>query len=180
MSSVAEKYHADQTLASIRANRISGDVTLICEGKELKAHSLILSNTSEYFKTALTTDLKKTNRIEIKNCKASTLSVVIDFVYGIDIPTEFEDLIELLDTAEMFLIDQLKEEAGRLLGTKLTRENYIDMGRVGEKYRVKSLTKSCARFIFNTVKLQADWDAIEDLHMVNASLAKMLALYYLE
>ena len=45
---------------------------------------------SEYFKTALNTDVgDQKNDIEVQECSPHVLTTVIDFMYGISIPEEF-------------------------------------------------------------------------------------------
>ena len=80
---------------------------------------------SEYFKTALDTKVggEKKMVIEVKECPHHVLSLVIDFIYGTEIPASIsEDAAQsLLGMADLYLMEDLKEALAPVLGRSWTR-----------------------------------------------------------
>lgn len=57
------------------------DVTIICEGKFIKAHKMVLSACSPYLHEMLTMDNVPDPVIIMNNVKFSDMKLVIDFMY---------------------------------------------------------------------------------------------------
>merc|ERR1719430_508244 len=138
----------------------TGDFTLTCQGEVIKAHSWILGMGSEYFKTALSTavgDNRKT--MEVKEFSYKVLSTAVDFMYGVEIPEDFnnnEDLKSLLHVADLFLMEGLKDAAGFRIGKDLNKENIFGTSQLADKFRAVVLSEQCAEFFFDNAS------AIED------------------
>merc|ERR1719153_1109424 len=119
------------------------------------AHSLILKNRSEYFKTKLTTlvgDLNKVVRVE--ECTSFVLEVVIDFMYDIKLSDElsYEDLKTVLAMADLYMMEDLKDAAGSLISDwhlAIANDNILEISKVADKYTAKKLQKRCCEFIFD-------------------------------
>merc|ERR1719348_454625 len=103
----------------------TGDFTLTCQGKVIKAHSYILSVGSEFFKTALNTGVGDNSKtMEVKDFSFEVLSTAVDFMYGIEIPEDFnnsDDLKSLLHLADLYLMEDLKTAAGLLIACGLDK-----------------------------------------------------------
>ena len=75
-------------------------------------YSLLTSLRSEYFKTALNTEVgggwKRV--ITVEECSHRVLSAIVDFMYGINIPEDIsmEDMFSLLAMADLYLMEDLK------------------------------------------------------------------------
>ena len=67
--------------------------------------------------------------MEVKEFSYEVLSAAVDFMYGIEIPEEFdneEDLKSLLHMADLYLMEDLKDAAGFLIGRTLSQGNVFD------------------------------------------------------
>ena len=99
---------------------------------------------SPYFKTALNTDVggnnqssrKRTkgiqNQLEVKECSPEVLSITIKFIYGIALPgdLEVEDAKKLLTSADLYIMEDLKEAVGPVLGAQLDKDNILEISKL--------------------------------------------------
>ena len=108
---------------------------------------------SEYFKTAMNTAVGNNNKkktLEVVEFSYAVLSTVVDFMYGIEIPEEFndeEDLRSLLRMADHYLMEDLKDAAGFKISKNLNMENVFDISKFADKFRAMLLTEQCAEFL---------------------------------
>ena len=86
-------------------------------------------NRSEYFKTAVSWDVGMDNKkktLDVKEFSYEVLSTAVDFMYGIEIPEEFNDegdLRNLLHMADLYLMEDLKDAAGFKISKSINMEN---------------------------------------------------------
>ena len=59
------------------------DVTLVCDGKELKAHKVLLAAASDYFSAMFTGGMLEADmdRVEIQGVDAVALELLVDYCY---------------------------------------------------------------------------------------------------
>ena len=114
---------------------------------------LFLLFRSDFFKTAMNTAVGNNNKaMEVEEFSYEVLSAAVDFMYGIEIPGEFnkvEDLRSLLQMADLYLMEDLKDAAGFLISKTLNKKNIIDISQFASKFRAMLLSKSCANFLFD-------------------------------
>ncbi|XP_045614390.1 protein tramtrack, beta isoform isoform X2 [Procambarus clarkii] len=85
------------------------DVTLACEGRHLKAHRLVLSACSPYFKELLVAHPDKHPIVILKDVRYSELRTLIEFIYNGEVSVEQHDLAALLCTARELQIKGLAD-----------------------------------------------------------------------
>ena len=90
---------------------------------------------------------KSKSELEVMDCSPEVLTCVVDFMYGIPIPEDFEDTKGLLHQADLFLMEDLKSAVGFLIAKTLSLNTLTDMFPLGEKYREVVLQESCSDFI---------------------------------
>ena len=76
------------------------DVTLACEDQSIKAHKVVLSACSPFFKKLLKTHSHPHPLIYLKGMKASSLTAIIDFLYLGEANVFQEELDNFLALAE--------------------------------------------------------------------------------
>ena len=170
--SVAEAT-ALSSLAALYRERGEADFTITCQNQVLKAHSWVLSMGSDFFKTALTTKLHQEQRktMEVVDGTPDTLAVIVAYMYGMDILEGFKDLVGLLHLADMFLMEELREEAGRRLALGLDHHNHLELCRLADRYRVQGLAASAATFLLTEVRA-VEWEQVGRLGLVMAAMAR--------
>ncbi|KAB7503910.1 Protein tramtrack, beta isoform [Armadillidium nasatum] len=94
---------------SLRDSETFVDVTIACEGRHVKAHRLILSACSPYFKELLVSHPDKHPIIILKDVRYSELQNLIQFIYNGEVSVEQHDLASLLCTARELQIKGLAD-----------------------------------------------------------------------
>ena len=88
------------SFGELRADKDFTDVTLACEDQSIKAHKVVLSSCSPFFKKLLKTHSHPQPLIYMKGTKASTLAAIIDFLYLGEANVFQEELDNFLSLAE--------------------------------------------------------------------------------
>merc|ERR1719495_883559 len=110
---------------------------------------------SEYFKTAMNTAVGNNNNkktLEVVEFSYDVLSTAVDFMYGREIPEEFndeDDLVNLLRMADHFLMEDLKDAAGFIISKSINMENVFDISKFADKFRAVLLSEECAKFLYD-------------------------------
>jgi len=166
---------SDARLADLHMKRdTEGDFNLLCQGSVIKAHSFVLATRSEYFEVAQSKDwMGRKKEMEVKDCSVEVLRVVVDFMYGVNIPENFTKDVRLLHLADLFLMDTLKEVAVAGLAKSITVENYISLGQAGEMFNSELLIEKCAEFVFKNMG-SITWKEIGQLPRVMEAFGKMV------
>ena len=136
---------------------------------------------SEYFKTALSTAVGNNSKtMDVDEFSFEVLSSAVDFMYGIEIPEGFnngDDLKSLLHMADLYLMEDLKEAAGFLIGKDLNQENVFDTSQLADKFRAVALCEQCAEFFYDNANTIEDEKLAEmGEGAVMASLARKFAM----
>ncbi|KAF0291227.1 Longitudinals lacking protein-like [Amphibalanus amphitrite] len=80
------------------------DVTLSCEGQSLKAHKLVLSACSPYFKTLFQDHSEAHPIVILKDVKFAELRSIIQFMYKGEVEVDQSEIESLIGTAEGLMI----------------------------------------------------------------------------
>jgi len=165
-----------------RTREEEGDVVIVTEGgATTRAHALVLSMGSEYFKAALSSTWQEEGRREhALQTAPAVLAAAINYMYGIEVAGDFGleaagetgDMGELLELADRLLMDELKEEVQRRLARRLTVENYRNMCVLAKRHHAGALAAACARFVVEEVA-EPDWAAIQQVPSVATAMARL-------
>merc|ERR1719209_1265600 len=163
-----------------RAREEEGDDVVIRTegGATTRAHSLVLSMGSEYFKAALSSTWKREGRAEqTLQAAPAAVAIAIDFMYGIEVPADLGleapgGLAEVLRLADMLLAEELKEEVARRIAIYLAVDNYSTICGLAERHQASALAAACARFVAEKVEAP-DWAAIQQAPSVATAMARI-------
>ena len=118
--------------ASIRDDQTFSDVVVVAGDREFPCHRAILAAASEYFKVALTTDMKEARerRITLHDVSEEMFSTLLDCIYdGKYVLTE-ENLFDVWKAADMLEITVLTDQCMGLLkeicSTTMSENNCVD------------------------------------------------------
>ena len=178
-----------EAMCHLLEERETGDYSLVCGGRTIRAHSWVLTmrssstfvlaalsiNTfgnessyctelsfrSPFFKGALSVPMveKEAMRMEVKETSPETLSMAVDFMYGKEIVKGFGDCAGLLELAERFQMADLKKEASERLARIIDQNNYLVMCGLAQKFNAKVLAEGCAKYLLYTT-VNVKWDKI--------------------
>jgi len=91
----------------LRSEKNFLDVTLACDGQTCKAHKMVLSACSPYFKTLLEENPSKHPIIILKDVPFGHLQAILEFMYAGEVNVGQDQLPELLKTAEKLKVKGL-------------------------------------------------------------------------
>ncbi|XP_012226230.1 protein bric-a-brac 2-like isoform X5 [Linepithema humile] len=105
--------HITCAFDTLRTDQDLVDVTLSCEGKKIRAHKMLLSACSTYFR-----DLFKENPCQhpvviFRNVKFDDLAALVDFMYQGEVNVVQEQLASFLTTAELLAVQGLTDGTGK-------------------------------------------------------------------
>ena len=117
--------------------------------------------------------------MDVKEFSYEVLSVAVDFMYGIEIPEEFdneEDLKSLVHMADLYLMEDLKDAAGFLIGKTLNQDNVFDISKFADKFGAMLLSDQCANFFYDnhTSFGEDDFAVMKDGTVMAALAMKMI------
>lgn len=102
--------HLTYALDNHRVNDDFVDVSLICDGRKIKAHKVVLSACSSYFKEIFTENPHPHPVIIFKFIKYEDLNSIIEFMYQGEVNVQQEALQSFLQTAELLAVQGLTAE----------------------------------------------------------------------
>lgn len=85
------------------------DVTLSCEGKKIRAHKVLLSACSTYFRDVFKDNPCQHPVIVFKNVRFDDLLAIVEFMYQGEVSVVQESLSSFLNTAELLSVQGLTE-----------------------------------------------------------------------
>jgi len=93
----------------LRTERSFTDVTLACDGQTCKAHKMVLSACSPYFKSLLENNPCKHPIIILKDVPFNHLQSILEFMYAGEVNVPQDNLPAFLKTAERLKVKGLTE-----------------------------------------------------------------------
>ncbi|XP_061399412.1 modifier of mdg4-like [Musca vetustissima] len=102
--------HLTYALDNHRVNDDFVDVSLLCDGRKIKAHKVVLSACSSYFKEIFTENPHPHPVIIFKFIKYEDLNSIIEFMYQGEVNVQQEALQSFLQTAELLAVQGLTAE----------------------------------------------------------------------
>ena len=120
------------------------DVTLACDGNQLKAHKLILSACSPFFRSIFKKNKHQHPLIYLKGVKHGELSSVLNFMYHGEVNVPQEDLNSFLAVAEDFQVKGLTQADKSQSEKKLTdiRPNNSNQMRTSNSHQIQKPSQS--------------------------------------
>jgi hypothetical protein len=119
--------HVLDHLLNLWKTKTLADVEFQCDGKSIKAHTLILASGSPILAAMFENDFKeKQERVaNITDIKANIFENLLQHIYTgeVALETEVEDVAELLIAADKYAVETLKEECAVFLTKDLKVEN---------------------------------------------------------
>ncbi|XP_070001625.1 broad-complex core protein isoforms 1/2/3/4/5 [Penaeus vannamei] len=114
-------FHTNITSAfeSLRDDEDFVDITLACEGRQIKAHKMVLSACSPYFRSLLKGNPCQHPIVFLKDVTFANLTSILDFMYHGEVNVSHNELATFLKTAEALKVRGLAEDE-----KKRDSENY--------------------------------------------------------
>lgn len=150
------------------------DVTFIVEGREIYGHKLILSLVSDCFQAMFTTkhgggtggfreSSSDCTEIEIPNCTYDAFLTMIEYIYtgqtpkvdvvvastGVADGQAIERVVNLLELADLYFLEHLKQLCERMLKPAITPETVEYFLQISQKTNARQLEAVCRHLVRN-------------------------------
>jgi alpha-tubulin suppressor-like RCC1 family protein len=129
------------------------DISFILEGIEagdfsshvVKAHKVVLSSRSDFFKTIFECSFREQgqNQLKMPDIDKESFEAVLEFIYTGETNVS-ERVIEILMAADRLLMDDLKQKCEMVLAEGLDEENCGYLLEVSEQFSAPRLKRVCA------------------------------------
>ena len=125
-----------KSFGEFRSDNDFTDVTLACEDQSIKAHKLILSACSPFFKKLLKSHPHPQPLVFMRGVKSSELTALVDFIYLGEASIGQEQLESFLALAEEFELKGLSENSEEEAPTK---RNSVSIQEKPQEFELKGL-----------------------------------------
>jgi len=147
------------------------DVVFLVNGYEYFCHKPIFSTRSEYFRALLDDHFEETEIggqynipvVNIHSVSPKVFSCVVYFVYSNYCDVTEDLVMELLHTADMFLLPGLTKLAGNSLARMVNQDTVMDILRTARLFNLPRLEDKCTEFLADNIEAMAD---DTDLHKI--------------
>ncbi|KAF4018737.1 hypothetical protein G4228_010173 [Cervus hanglu yarkandensis] len=143
--------HAKSILNSMNSLRKSNtlcDVTLRVEQKDFPAHRIVLAACSDYFCAMFTSELSEKGKpyVDIQGLTASTMEILLDFVYTETVHVTVENVQELLPAACLLQLKGVKQACCEFLESQLDPSNCLGIRDFAETHNCVDLMRAAEVF----------------------------------
>lgn len=129
--------HVTEAFNALRFENDLVDVTLCCDGGKIKAHRMLLSACSNYFRQIFKENPCQHPVIIFRNFKYEDLNAIINFMYHGEVNIFQEQLESFLITAELLevkgLTDNIEEDSAKSQ-IRLSENTSLDLSSKSSKY----------------------------------------------
>jgi hypothetical protein len=147
------------------------DVTFVVQGQKVYGHKMVLSIVSDCFRAMFTTGFRESEamEIEIPDCSHSAFVTVMEYIYTGYLPKPLMDMsvngsnpvdtnhlgrvVELLELADRFFLDHLKQICETLLQAAVSEETVEYLTGIAQKTNAGQLQSICEHFLRNRFSL---------------------------
>lgn len=136
-------------LNSLRIREELVDVTLIVEGQYFKAHKVVLSACSDYFRAMFTDNMIEARRKEIhlKGMNAKGFLLVLEYAYTSKITLNLSNVQDVLEAASYVQILALIQTCCNYLEAEIDNDNCLDIANIAETYSLTALKMEVYKYM---------------------------------
>ena len=173
--------HLLERVETQRRNDQFCDVTVLVKDKYFKAHKVLLSASSPFFRKLLSSGMKESNedviKIELDEATEDVMEDVLSYIYTGDVSITDKRAHNLIVTANYLFLPGLKTLASNFIKRNLSPENCIFNFYFAEKYDCRELKEKACEIVTSNftevmetegfLRLQAkevsDWISRDDI-----------------
>jgi hypothetical protein len=128
---------------------VFADVTFSVEGRTIKAHKPIICSRSPFFRALCMGGLAESrqNEIPLANISYEVFSILLQCLYGAELNyeqiSEEHSIMDVLEAACQYQIDNLVRDLEDIIGTNLTQENVLSILLEADRHQANRLKKYC-------------------------------------
>ncbi|KAK9890689.1 hypothetical protein WA026_012041 [Henosepilachna vigintioctopunctata] len=125
------------------------DITLMVQGQPFKAHKVVLSSCSDYFRAMFTDNMLEShsNEIRLNGISAQGFLLVLEYAYTCKITLNLANVQNVLEAASHVQMLTLIETCSNYLETQIDLDNCADIATIAETYSLGMLKMEVYRFM---------------------------------
>ena len=162
-------------MAKVRVEE-AADVTVVCGEDTYHLHSDLLAAKSRFFATALNIAMveKREGKVVVKGVKPETFKKVVGYMYEEKLQEEEEemDLGEMLEAADRFDMEELKEDIFDKVKGDIDAANVLAIGNLADAFNAEQLLQACVRFLVRQAIVLTREEVVASPGLVLALLAE--------
>ena len=145
------QFELTQTLHKFRNENLFTDIFIYVEGVEFACHKVVLCAASCYFKAMFSCDLKESRlgKVYIENISPWTMKRIIDFIYTGKIEINYDNVIDIFNSAVMFQLYKLVDKCTDYIEEHIDLANCIDINLFASMHHLDKLEKETFQFILD-------------------------------
>jgi hypothetical protein len=152
----------NQQLENSYRNGDFADVEVVCNTEVFKCHQFMLAARSPVLRAMFQSPMTEaaTRRLEIKDLSSDVVDTMLLFIYTGNVPNLAEAAAELLEAAEKYQIDQLKDLCEQQLIEITDIGNAVAHLFLGDRFQAMGLRKVAMEFVvqhFKAVMANPEW-----------------------
>jgi len=142
--------HLLHAVSQLYADGLFSDVTLCAGNEEIDCHRNILAASSEFFMAMFQTELDESgkSKIPIKEMEASTLRLVLDYVYTGKVELSTETVQSVLSAANLFQMVHLRDGCASFMMHHISVDNCVGVYFFARAHECHDLAEA-ARHLVN-------------------------------
>ncbi|XP_057318274.1 speckle-type POZ protein-like [Microplitis mediator] len=161
-------------------SKMSSDVIINVGDKEFQAHKIILMARSPVLAAMFSHEMieKKQNKVSITDITPEIFEKVLEYIYTDEVIGLDEIADELLEAAEKYQLQSLKETCQESLSATLNLENAFKLMTLADLYNANHLLEFTTDFLIANMKCVINTQDFKQLEKSHSSLALKLFKKY--
>ncbi|XP_008551648.1 TD and POZ domain-containing protein 1-like [Microplitis demolitor] len=154
VSSKPAKHSIYDDLNQLLVNKLGSDVTLVVGNKEFKAHkSILMARCPEFFRMFTINELNRINesKIVIPKMDPKIFEMILEFIYTDKVSDVENNVVMLLEVANKYQLQPLKELCQELLLKSLDIDNAIQIMDLAYRSNAQQLLELATELIINNI-----------------------------
>ena len=163
-------------MTKMLTNQTLTDVTLQVEGKEFKAHKVVLAASSPVFAAMFKEGTKEhqDNYVNIEDIDSDVFDVFLRFLYSGQVENLDEMYFDLLAAADKYDVQPLREICIQHMTKNISVDNVVDMLALADRYDVEPIKIYAQNFITNNMASVMKTDSWASLLGLYSKVAKQI------
>jgi len=143
-----------QTLNEMRDNESLCDYEIRVNGQSFYCHKCLLIAMSDFFKAMLTCSMKESREkfVELKGFQSTIgIQLVLDFIYTGSIDINFDNLLNILDSASHLQINYVLKLCSDFLTKNMNAMNCVSILKIADTYSIPTVIDHINDFISENI-----------------------------
>ncbi|XP_061886377.1 kelch-like protein 7 [Entelurus aequoreus] len=134
---------------SLRKQGSYCDVVLVVKGKHFPAHKVVLAATSQFFNIMFTRSMKesKSREVELQSAEPEVTELMLQFIYTAETSVKRSNAMSLLDVANQYQIEPLKNICEEFLKGQLDATNCLGFLSLADSMDCPELKSEAQNFL---------------------------------